>query len=427
MSKCFSLRLDGQRLSPQMIDSFKITVSMKSLLPIGEMVINDSGGNFLAALQARIGSILTVSLYEPLTSSDGSEPTLSTAVASKTRPIDMTQLVVCDVKASNSAAQDTMGGKVTLSLAHPWALFKDFSNHAYAPTSISNVIWTVVASKVRGYDIPIGVIEQTDDTARTPRYKCGLSDDEFIQQILLPFAASSARPMYSFVDDVGKYNLRTFEDIYSEEPIVAFVPNLMTWTQISDAYMSKNPTIKDTANYDELLLDIGGGNIRQMLASLSPKVFFEDTVSGSIKSGILRKTFTVNGKNYLPVNKALMDLGPISAGYMYQFRTMEDAVSLMYSSTRDLNELTSVGVRATFLGTEAPIGSSANLCVLATDTETKSAMHWMTGKFVVTDKTYYSEGEMMEAKVLTSLAKPVIETANSAIKDAVNLYRGYQE
>lgn len=427
MSKCFSLKLDGMTVSPQSVESFKITVSMKSLLPIGELVINDKGGNFLAALQARIGSILSVWLYEPISSSDGSEPSLDTAKLTTSKPVNMTPLVVCDIKSSNRSTQDSMGGSVTLSLAHPWALFKDFTNHAYAPTAISNIIRTVVSSKVRGYDIPEGVIEQTDDTAGTPRYKCGLSDDEFIQLVLLPFAVSSARPMYSFVDDLGKYNLRTFENIYSDEATVAFVPNMMTWAEVSETYMSKNPTIKDTANYDDILLDIGSGNIRRMLSSLSPKVFFEDTVSGSIKSGILRKTFKINGKNYLPINKALMDLGPISAGYMFQFRTMEDAVSLMYSSTRDLNELTSLVVRSSFLGPESPVGSTANLCVLSTDIETKKAMHWLTGKFVVTEKTYYSEGEMMEAKALTSLAKPVIETVNSAIPNVADLYQGYSE
>lgn len=427
MATCFSLKLDGVQLSPQMVESFKVTISMKYLLPIGELIMNDKGGSFLASLRARVGSIVTVALTDYMASSDWQEPSLDTVAPSKTKPIQMTPLIVCDIKGDNSSGQESMGGKVVLSLAHPWAIFKDFSNHAYPPTALSNLVTQVVSSKVRGYDIPLGKIDQTDDTAGTPRYKCGLSDDEFIQTILLPFMVSSANPMYSFIDDLGKYNLRTFESIYLEEPKVAYVPNMMSWMKVCDAYMKKNPSIENTANYDKVTLGIGGRDIRSVLGSLSPKVFFEDTLSGSIKSGILRKSFKVNKSNFLPVNRTLMDLGPISAGYMYQFRTMEDAVALMYGSTRDLNELISLSVSSTFLGTAVSVGTTANLCVLASDTDNPSVMHWLTGKFAVIEKTYFSEGELLEAKALTTLAKPVVETTNSAIGDQSTLYQGYSE
>jgi len=426
MSVCFTIYLDGARLNPQSINSFKITLSMKSLLPIGELRLNDKGGTFIGSLGARMGSIVMAQLTESLTTSDGKEPNSSNVVDSKVKPINLVPLVVCRVIDNNKDGQEYMGGEVILSLAHPWAIFKSFNNHAYPPSTLSNVVQTVIEDKSRGYTIPVGKIDITDDTAGTPRYKCGISDDEFLQQLLLPFLISDANPMYSFIDDLGNYNLRTFENIYKDEATVALVPNQLTWIAISKDYGEANPSVKEIANYDSLTLDIGGASIREMLSSLSPKVYFEDTLSGSIKSGILRKSFKIGkGTNFLPINKTLMDLGPISNGYMYQYRTMEDAVGLMHSSTKTLNELISLQVSSTFCGTNLPIGSSVKLCVLSNTSEKKKSMHWLSGSYVIMDKTYYSEGEMLEAKIITTIAKPIVETLGSDITKTETLYSGY--
>ena len=424
MSNCFSIYLDGKFLPPQNIISFRVSVSMKFLLPIGELKLNDKGGTFISTLNARVGSTVNAFLSEGLLDSDGKEPKIESAIESKNSPKKLVPLVICRIQSDNSNAQDTLGGTVVLSLAHPWSIFKSYTNHAYPPTTVSETIKTVIEDKTRGYQIDVGIIDLTDDTAGTPRYKCGIPDDEFIQQILAPFAMSDSHPTYSYIDDIGKYNLRTFENIYKDEAITALVPNQVTWIDISEEYCETYPSIENVCNYDSLSLDIGGQDIRDMLSSLSPKVFFEDTISGSIKSGVLRKSFLFNDSNYLPINKTIMDLGPISNGYMYMYRTMEDSVGLMYNSTRVLNELITLHASSTFCGPELSIGKSVNLCVLSTDKENPNSMHWLSGKYVVTDKTYYSEGEMLEAKILTTISKPVVEIKNSTILSKETLYVG---
>ena len=425
MTKCFSIYIDGERIAPQSVQSFKLTVNVKNLLPIGELVIQDNGGSFLAGLGVKIGSIVTSFLEDVPQNSDGLGDVKLDAPKTTAKPDALTPLVVCRINGSNKNCNESMAGNLTLSLAHPWAIFKSFVNHAYPPQTLGSLIQTVVDDKSRGYPISVGTIDTTDDTAGTPRYKCGISDDEFLTLLLLPFLTSDANPMYSFIDDIGKYNLRSFENLYKVEPTVALVPNMATWSAVSEAYMETNQTIKSFASYTDLALDIGGSAIREMLSALSPKVYFEDTVSGSIKSGILRKSFKLGKKNYLPINKTLMDLGPVSNGYMYQFRTMEDAVGLMQNSTRFLNDLISVAATSMFLGVSLPVGATANLFVVPTEEKKKKVTHWLSGRYVVTEKTYYTDGEMLEAKMLTILSKPIVETNGSAITDISKLYVGY--
>lgn len=422
--KCFSIYIDGAKLAPQDVLLFKLTLNIKNLLPIGELIVQDNGGAFLAQFKVKVGSIVTAFLEDVPKNSDGTGDVQLDAPATNSKKDALTPLVVCRIRGSNENSNESMAGNLTLSLAHPWAIFKSFVNHAYPPQTLSNVIQTLVEDKSRGYPIPIGTIDSTDDSAGTPRYKCGIADDEFLTQVLLPFLTSDSNPMYSYIDDLGKYNLRSFDNLYKVEPTVALVPNMATWSAVSEEYIDKNPTVKSFASYSDLALDIGGSAIREMLSALSPKVYFEDTVSGSIKSGILRKTFKLSGKNYLPINKTLMDLGPVSSGYMYQFRTMEDAIGLMQNSTRFLNDLISVAATSMFIGVDMPVGSTANLFVLPNE-DKKKTTHWLSGRFVVTEKTYYTNGELLEAKMLTVLSKPIVETKGTAIKDTSGLYVGY--
>jgi len=405
----FVIKMDNEVYASTMVMDFYIEVSVKYAYPRGILILKDNDGSLLAQLKQRIGTIVNVSVCE----SDDVETVEATGKSSAVDKKEFCDLCIVGIRDDCGFNLDSAGGNFTLILMYPWALFKDYTNHAYAAMTASELIKKVVKDTGRGYKIAISDddVDATDDSGKYPKYKIGQSDDEFLVKNVLPFCSVNLNPAYMFIDDFGNFKLKSYRNMYKQSPKVAFVPPYNSYMKYSDTYNTKltaeGESISKFISYTSMKVFIGGEEITDQIKALSPEVYVEHPLTRRIIVGTTRQESYATPQNKkIPILDSLMNLIGNTDSRTFINRSVDEAVSLNINANSSLDEMFTVEIDIPSAVDVAPIGSTAHLLALVGEGIDQKKTHWLTGKWVVFNNKHYASGSNLGAYTKVTLARP---------------------
>lgn len=406
----YAIKINNIPYPATVIEDFYIEAGVKWQFPRGILIFRDRDGFLFSQFRFPIGTIVNVFLQE-------SDPTQSGAsnsipIATTEEPIPFVDLIVVGIKNAGEFSAETAAGKFALVLAHPWLLFKDYNNHAYAPMPGYELVKKVVKDPSRGYKIKLKEdnVAKTDDAGKYPRYKVNTSDDAFLMKNVLPTCSIGGGAAYMFIDEFGEFQLQSYKTMFSRTPKVAFVPPTPSFLGVGDDYKAKlsneGVDIKAFLSYSSIKVSIGGQDITEQIKALSPHIYMEHNLTRRVIVGTSRSAAWATSQNKKsPIVSSLMKAIGNTDSRTFINRTVDEAVALNTNANGVLDEMFLVDIVVPSSGNLAPTGSTAHLLILPSEASGKKT-HWLSGKWLVVENKHFAEGENLIAYTNVTLARP---------------------
>jgi len=360
--------------------------SIKDGLPYGYFDINDQSGKYMASFEnLQIGAEVEINIVD---------------IDSEVEYPLGKNLVILNSEAVFDKKADQFMGIIRVWFGHAWFLYKDVKNHAYQPMNSAKLIEKILKSKDRGiaFNVEKGAILETDDEGKIARYKVCETDWDFIQNKILPYCAINQLPVHFFNDTIT-FNLKSFKDLYTQNPMCVFMPaegNLTSQEQINKIQnFIKTNNIKISFPIQESFLKIG--NI-EMFDELFPSFYFENLEKGTFFTGQKRlgnKIISRSGSNFgniLPLDQKFMFQSSGSSVKIIHNRQAIDSFSLLFETGKNLDFAFNLVLQTGFNG--MIIGKTAS--VFAPDTlgrDGKEKEHWLNGKWMINTIEHFNNPE----------------------------------
>lgn len=408
----FRLEDENDQIPVAAIKAFHLYTSIHTAYPSGYLVIDDPDGRLLAYLAIRPGSLLVVRVIDE---SEGNTLDAAQNTTTESPAYNLTPLVVVGIENTDdddlelqmmndiedTKSIGTLGGQVRVHLAHPWALYSDWSTHGYVKRPISEIVREIVQNTSgRGFGFASLDIGTTDDGTDGPtRYKLQESEASFIKNKLLPYALIGDQPVYSFVDEMNNFHFQSFSALYENND-----PEITLIAPLADAAYS-NDLLVDAKNPHSITDGFWfiGRNFKDQLPVLKHHIYIEDSESQVSFKALSRYRAPVPG--YTLLKKAFVAGTDSLASHRIPFRFFTDGVRYERSRARVMNEFFEIAVETTMCVDRAIVGGTAELRLLGLE---PGETHWANGKWLVTATEQISREGAAVTKLL--LAKPAIES-----------------
>ena len=378
-----------KKLDPGKIRDFCLISDIHDILPRGFLHYWDTDGKFLAEF-AGISQGSTVSIK--VTGEDDDEDT----------EVEFLEMAVQDVTLEDSADSSTLSGNLIISFVHPWMFLMDTSCHAYEALNGTDLIKKVLADGNRGREWPVKDenFSKTDDNGSYSRYK-DEGDLDFLVEKVLPYCSIDQRPAHLYCDEFGDFWLKSFTDLYRENPKVILGPKpedmalQSVGKQVEKSMKDNGIDEKDVYSMDKIGILIAG---EEMIPELYPSFTVENANSGGTASAgklpgnMLRSN--QDGKTfggYLPYSGMMMSQSTGTSMKIVQNRSLVDSFILLFAAASKLDYSFRMIVELNFLADRIRVGNTVDLIlpevVYSDEGEMKAPgkyLHWITGKWLVT-------------------------------------------
>lgn len=403
----------GAQIPDNFIKSFKLYASIFSSIPGAEIVLDDAEGKFLSALALKPGNEVAM-----IAGPGGSETPPDSSI------LTMTPLRIMGVHnpgvftSENPQVQlGSLGGDYRIQLAHPWAMQSDWTNHAYRAKH-SDIIKSMITAgdQKRGFKFKNIIIDPTDDSGSVTRYKVGESEARFIHQKLLPYTTIDNQAAYSFVDELGNFQLRSFKRMYDQDPKLTIIPPLSD--SMTQGFYNSESNITQLPLYD------GGWWIGrkflEQLGNFKKKVYVEDPHPDVNLSFVVDLPYQSAIPGFTLMKKEFID--SITSGTdaaIFPFRTFDDVLRLNVNNNGNMNEYFEVSASVDFAADLATVGTTINLNLANGVDPTRQ--HWLNGKWLVVASEHSQHADEMRYYSKYLLARPAVDGLPSGI-DSSTLY-----
>jgi hypothetical protein len=295
-------------------------------------------------------------------------------------------------------------GTLRVWFGHPWFLFKDDTNHAYNPMNNGKLIKKILEDKKRGlkFEINKDLFLDTDDTGKFSRYKVCESDWDFIKNKVLPFTTIQQLPPLFFCSLLKKkeetkykfaFNLGTSADLFKQNSKIMITPTQEVLTEENNykeigKNCSKNniDPSSDIYYFQSIQLKILN---EKDIKLIFPRIFVDDIkrnkslkLGSKVKNNLAKKSGSTFG-NLLPLDTLFMNTTNGTSVSLIKNRRLLDALSLILSSTKNLDNIFNIIVETNFCGDKITIGDTVELFVPFIKLDEKEKIPWIKGKWIV--------------------------------------------
>ena len=387
------------------IKSFEFVVDEDTSLPRCVIRFTDLGNGRLANL-AGLGIGAPVSFY--INEGDVTAPKYK--MGKSVNGMTAYKLTPLAVAKMHSVGVGQNDGQLELLLEHPWKIFKDFSAHAYAGESNSEIIKKLIeGAEGRGFDFEDIDSEQffdSDEDGSIPRYKCAEADLDFITNKLVPYTTINKQPAKFWVDEVNCIHLDTFKNMYqAEAKAVVFFG---TEADLDDEVKMMGQTSGMLAMASKRIVKIGSDNPDELISVLKPNVSIDDVshlfsytghLLPKISIGKLKKG--MSDKAHIPVMVQQMAVSDATDRQIYRNHPMSDLQATALQKQDPFNSLFTIEIETTFCGHVVHTGDNVNLYIAPDKTSVPPKKSWMNGKWHVRGIRYiYEEGSLKNKLIL---------------------------
>lgn len=416
---CFVPTLNGvTELSPSFIREFVFVSSISGQLPLGYFDYYDQDGSFLSKYEnLAVGTPIT---FNTVTDSDDK-------YLQKFKFKDYVILSVQSLSGKGSAGQfDRIKGNIRIWFGHKWYLFKDTKNHAYAPMKNSKLIEKVLKDDTRGVSFKINRIDESDDDGNLSRYKTCETDIEFLNNKVIPFCAHKKLPMYLFCNISNEFTFSSFSKLYEQKPKVFYTPAVITEDDGYDsvAASTEQSSLKcmESANFMFATISMGD---KKFVDESRMRLFLESAEKGLFVSGTKNPLNTAGENkgshfyNLLPINKYYSMASTGSSTFTVRNRVLQDAMSLAYSRTKELDSCFKLTISGYFDAKQFNVGETVNIYF--------NLGNWLNGKWLIESFMISTgEGDSKKDNLLQSLVliRPAFcgDTNTSTIDKKTSMY-----
>lgn len=322
------------------------------------------------------------------TITEGSVSAARLSGITKTYSCNLANLAVAAVYSDETSINEG-DGVLEVLCVHPWSIFQDFSFHAYAGKSNSEIIKSLVENtSTRGFsfeDIDDEKFLSTDEDGRIPRYKCGEGDLDFIVKKLLPYTTVNKNPIRFFVDEKNNVHLESFQSMWQKDPkliIVGGDEQDVTDDDRASAELYGGGTLSQ-----KLLVKVGDQNPDKIIRILKKEVSFDDPATLTTYTGRLNPKVAI-GKwkkglsqtGYVPISAEKMLYSDATGKAYYRNHNMNDLTALSINEQHPFDSFFRIEIDVTFCGHLITVGDNVELSVPMTSDSQK---FWIAGKWHV--------------------------------------------
>ena len=422
------MRLNGLNvLASDAIRSFDFIADEDQFLPRCVVRFNDIGGDtFRSFFNLSIGSKVAICITER---SDTEER--KSGDKSK-YSIELTNLAISAVYSNNKFLNGD-DGNLELLCEHPWALVQDFSPHAYAGKSNSEIIKSLVKdTSSRGFefeDIDNEIFQSTDEDGNTPRYNCGEGDLNFIVNKLLPYTTVNNNPVVFFVDDKNNVHLESFQSMFSRDAkLLIFGGNEEDAT---DEMRDMAKSLGGMATSSNLLSKIGDKRPDKYTKLLKREISIDDcsslvTYTGKLlpKVAISKYSQGKSSKGYIPVNFTRMIVSDATDKVCYTNHMYSDLKAAALNEQKDFNSFFKIDIDVSFCGHLISVGDNVEVIIpVERDEDNERVNHWMNGKWHVKAIKYKWDPSAEVPGMTLTLTRPsFVFNSNTTIANRDEFY-----
>lgn len=320
---------------------------------------------------------------------------------------ELTPLSIAKVHSSGRAAGIS---NFELLLEHPWKIFKDFSSHAYAGKANSEIIKDLIeGAEGRGFDFEDIDKEQffdSDEDGKTPRYKCGEGDLDFITKHLIPYTTINKNPAVFWVDELNCIHLDTFQNMYKNDAKVLVV--MGGPEDLDDTAEGMMTSMDGVAYASDRIVKIGSDNAEDIVSILKPNVSIDDVshmisytghLLPKIAIGKLKKG--LSDKAHVPVMLKQMAVSDATDKKIYRNHPLSDLKAVALHEQELFNSMFTIEINTSFCGHLIHTGQNVEFYVKPDTSEVPPAKSWMNGKWHVRGiKYYWEKGGVLKNKLI---------------------------
>lgn len=382
-----NVRLGGLNLlASDAYRSFDFIADEDSFLPRCVIRLSDKGGDaFRSFLNLSIGTKVEVTITE---ASDTKE---RKSGVKDNFSMNLTNLAIGAVY-SNSKVLGFGDGGLEILCEHPWSIAQDFSPHAYAGKSNSEIIKSLVQNtSARGFGfekINSEIFQSTDEDGNIPRYNCGEGDLSFIVNKLLPYTTVNNNPVVFFVDDKNNVHLESFQSMFSREAKLLIVGG--NEEDVDDEIRAKAKSLGGLAVSSNLLAKIGDKNPDKFTKILKREISMDDCSALVTYTGKLLPKVAIakhsqgskSSKGYIPVSFDRMITSDATDKVCYTNHMYEDLKAAALNEQKDFNSLFKIDIDVSFCGHLVSVGDNVEIKIPVSKSEDGDTVnHWMDGKW----------------------------------------------
>jgi hypothetical protein len=454
-------RLPGQDnpINERFVLGFRLKHSIEEPIPFGEFTFNDDTGHGLSEFNLTYGSTVFWSVVDEGIADGSNEDFLKKDPSRQSDPhtfegynpeayVRGHDLCVIGVVADSSGDVRTIQGGLTVFMAHPWFIFRDVDNHAYAPMRVDELIKKVIEEGKRGWPLTKIIasnFDKTDDEGRIPRYKCQTTCLEFIQENLLPVTSIGFDHPYFYCDLWGDFHLKSFTNMISEPPKMLFGP------KISDIQDQKTIDRLSKCVEDNGISNDGRVEVRERTVTIFDpvtKTEFQQELRPSfvVEDPNLHKQFALGQRDpgtkmpgdsgsYFPIMNYFRDMIRGTSVKIGKNRLLGDSISSVFHDSNVLNKCFSMEVTSSFTGQFGQPGMTAYVFIPKVSyqsTDDKGNMkvveadHWAEGKWLIYATEHFIQKGDSIVYTKTTLVRPTLvirDEETSSVATASGMWR----
>lgn len=418
------IRIGYDLLEEDIIKSFEFVADEDALLPRCVIRFKDNSSKRITEFNGlSIGSRLTFTVIDN-----------SAQNRDKKLKFNFTPLVI---GALASRIDDFVSNNADIELLceHPWKMFQDFSSHAYASKTNSEIIKGLVENNSKGFEfekIDTNLFLDSDESGNIPRYKCGESDLDFIVKKLLPYTTINKKPPLFWIDEVNRVRLSTFNEMYSKESIAIGLPDddgVVKGEKLEGKGSKYNNNI---ITLKKIRIDIGDEDTAAIIKTLKAECSFEDPMIGKTFTGVLSPKIAI-GKfkstegmqtGFLPLSQMAMLTANATDKKFFIHRNLDDQIALATNTQEIFNRFFKIEVEANFCADILKTGDNIDIYSSKIKTKHDTLTHWVNGKWHVKAVRHCLDIENYTLYSKLTLIRPsfVFNTKNTSIFDFTQLY-----
>lgn len=350
------------------IENIVIKNSLENGLPFGYIDFNDTDGDILSKFNnLQIGAAVDFKVVQ-----DEQDEEF-------VQNLKIEDWVILRVIAKN---REKNGNNllVRLIFGNKMFLYKDMTNHCFAPQSNSEIIKQVLEDETRGCSFEL-VESDYPDNEPIKRFKVQESDWEFLKNKIVSVSSYKKTPMYLYSDLSSKFHFSSIATMSSKNPnaLLYLTQNTEEEGKALEQFIN-NYNAKELDQPIEFTLDIGQ---KEALESMNRQFSIFDSKMCTVFSG-------VKG----PMSKIENDSSQLAKYYPIDFsfaattqngssiatinnHDLNDAYNLLNNSLKGFDGMFTLSIKTRFNSELLNVGSCIALFY--------SKNHWANGKWILTE------------------------------------------
>lgn len=382
--------LDRVQIPPRNLEDVSIFNSIDMTLPELSFKIVDMDGLYLSQMDLYIGATVGIDIIE------GNRNLEKDSLNGHS----FGDFVITKIFDGFESGNEAMGGFIQVWCKPAWYLFGRYQGHAYPPMKLSELIKQVCSDANDNVRLVIedDRFASSSDPGNVPRYKCGESDLDFIEQKLLPYTNINDSNVFFYLDWFNRPNLTSFARLISQEPKVLIYPHqgIANTVQNKISDMVKQKGITEYYSWQKINLTIGNDDVRKSFATMKKRVVLENNETGKVYIANQQPKAKM-GKDQSPTYFAKMPFNALTMEYIeatsneaYPNRLLPDALAMARNSDNDVIDLIQLEVIVNGAIDNFVAGDTIQLLtplrkISSKDDEdlAKKNMHWINGKWLI--------------------------------------------